>query len=377
MKRIVMLAVLAVLGSGAGLFADDKPAKSDEVKSKRADEMKAIRESFIKAQQDWVKEMQAAKTPEERAEAQKKRPDPKESVQRAQKLVDADAKDAVALDALIFIIQNSFQLNPAAAGKALETVADNHAGNPKVAVLVGVAGRLTTGEKFLRALVEQSTERKLKATACFQLGNLLHQRTSRDPAKAAALDQEAEKYLERVEKEFADVELGRTNTGKVVMLAEQAKKTLFEIRNLGIGKTAPEVVSHDLDDKEVKLSSLKGKVVVLDFWATWCPPCRASIPHSRELVEKLKDKPFVFVSVSSDAQKNTLTEFLEKEKMPWTHWWEGVKEDSIGNTWNITGIPTLYLIDSKGVIRFKQVGFNPAEADKLDKEVEKLLGEIK
>jgi thiol-disulfide isomerase/thioredoxin len=376
MKRIVLLAVLATLGSGAMLVADDKPAKPDEVKSKRADEMKAIREAWTKLQQDWVKELQAAK-PEERAEIQKKRPVPTEYVARAQKLVDADAKDAVALDALTFIIQNSFLLNPAAGGKALQQVAENHASNSKIAPIMGLAGRLAGADKFYRAVLAENSDHKLKASACYQLGNYLHQQASRDAGKAAAFDKEAEQLFERVEKEFADVELGRMNNGKVVMLADQAKKMLFEIRNLGIGKTAPEVVSHDLDDKDVNLSALKGKVVVLDFWATWCPPCRASIPHSRELVEKMKDKPFVFVSISSDAEKKTLTDFLEKEKMPWTHWWEGVKENSVGNTWNITGIPTVYVIDAKGVIRFKQVGFNPAEADKLDKEVEKLLEEIK
>jgi thiol-disulfide isomerase/thioredoxin len=243
--------------------------------------------------------------------------------------------------------------------------------------IIRAAGGSPAGEKLRKAVLDKNPSRQVKALACFLLGNSLHQQAGRDKAKAAALDQEAEKYLERVEKEFAGVEIPGARPGaRPAVLSKAAEKILFEIRNLGIGKTAPDVASHDLDDKEVKLSALKGKVVVLDFWATWCPPCRASIPHSRELVEKLKDKPFVFVSISSDAEKKTLTDFLEKEKMPWTHWWEGVKENSVGNNWNITGIPTLYVIDSKGVIRFKQVGFSPAEADKLDKEVEKLLEEI-
>src|SRR5438105_4677276 len=60
-------------------------------------------------------------------------------------------------------------------------------------------------------------------------------------------------------------------------------------------------------------------------WATWCPPCRAMIPHERKRVERLKDKPFTLVSISIDAQKDALTNFLKKEKMPWTHVWDGTK----------------------------------------------------
>jgi thiol-disulfide isomerase/thioredoxin len=372
MKRFVLPALVAVLVTGSLLRADDKPAKPDEVKSNRPDEIKAIRAAWAKAGQDWSKEFQAAKTPEEKAELQKKRPNPKEYLDRAQKLVDADPKDAVALDALTFIIQN----NQLGAAKAFEIVAEHHAANPGILPIIGLAGRFPAGEKLLKAALEKNSSKQVQGISCYILGNTLHQKASSDADNGAALDQQAEKYFERIEKEFADTEVGRQANGKSVVLGDLAKKVMFEIRNLGIGKTAPEVVSHNLDDKEVKLSALKGKVVVLDFWATWCPPCRAMIPHSRELVEKMKDKPFVLISISSDAEKKTLTDFLEKEKMPWTHWWEGTKETSVGNTWNISGIPTIYVLDAKGVIRFKQVGFNSAEPDKIDKAVEKLLAEM-
>jgi thiol-disulfide isomerase/thioredoxin len=153
-------------------------------------------------------------------------------------------------------------------------------------------------------------------------------------------------------------------------LKKQAGKTLFEIRNLSIGKTAPEVVSKDLEDKEVKLSSLRGKVVVLDIWATWCGPCRAMIPHEREMVEKMKDKPFALVSISADDDKETLVEFLKKEKMPWTHWWEGRRQGGILNDWNVKFFPTIYVLDAKGVIRHKGL-----RGEALEKAVEELVKE--
>ncbi len=82
------------------------------------------------------------------------------------------------------------------------------------------------------------------------------------------------------------------------------------VPDLSVGWKAPEVIGRGLDGKEMKLSDLKGKVVVLDIWATWCVPCRAMIPQERAIVEKLKTQPFVLVSISVDHQKETLTKFL-------------------------------------------------------------------
>ncbi len=141
--------------------------------------------------------------------------------------------------------------------------------------------------------------------------------------------------------------------------------------DLSVGKAAPEINSLDLDGKKVKLSDLKGKVVVLDFWATWCGPCRLMIPHTRELVKKMDGKPFVFVSVSADEKKETLTKFIKDTPMPWTHWHNGTA--GVVEDWEIDAFPTIYILDTKGIIRKVIIG---GDSKLIDAEVEKLVQEI-
>jgi thiol-disulfide isomerase/thioredoxin len=154
-------------------------------------------------------------------------------------------------------------------------------------------------------------------------------------------------------------------------LADLAKNALADIREFGIGKTAPNAQSEDLEGKKVQLKDYRGKVVVLDIWATWCGPCKAMIPHERDMVKKFKDKPFTFISVSADEKKETLKDFVKDTPMPWTHWWNG-HTGGILKDWKVEHFPTIYVLDTKGVIRYKEI-----RGDELEAAVEKLLAEVK
>jgi thiol-disulfide isomerase/thioredoxin len=174
------------------------------------------------------------------------------------------------------------------------------------------------------------------------------------------------------------------SSGRDAKAVAAAKKEMAEVRKLAseelkglvkdmfVGAPMPDLKSKNLEGKDVKLSDLKGKVVMLDIWATWCPPCRAMIPHSKKMVEKLKGKPFVLVGVSADAKKETLTSFMEKNEMPWTHWWNGASGGILAEL-GITAFPTIYLVDHDGVIRNKWIGSPGGEV--IDQAVEALVKE--
>jgi len=201
---------------------------------------------------------------------------------------------------------------------------------------------------LLKQTIDQGTDKKLRGKALTAyLGAQENVLLGKDKKASAAAKEEMATYRKLIQTELKG-----------------------EVKDLFIGARLPELKSKDLDDKEVKLSDLKGKVVVLDIWATWCPPCRAMIPHSRKLVEKLKDKPFVLVSVSADAKKDTLTGFMKDNPMPWTHWWNGQRGCILADL-DVKFFPTIFVLDGEGVIRYKNV-----RDAQMDSAVETLLKEM-
>ncbi len=291
----------------------------------------------------------------------------------AVELMADNPKDAAAVDAGVFALKLLGQhgITGNDLNKAAAFILENHINNPKIGgalAQMSTAGRV--GQEFLKTVAEKTTNKEVQGVALFYCAIGLDAQASAQEADgndeaAAKTRTEAIAMLDKAVKLAPDAKVGDET------LTKAAATELISMK-ISVGNPVPDVEGYDLDGKKVKLSSFKGKVVLFDFWATWCGPCVRMIPHERELFEKLAKRGFVLLSVNVDEAKSTLTEFMEKEKMPWSHWWDG-RQGPIAKTFRIQAFPTMYLIDAKGVIRKKWIG-SPGD-EVLDKTVEELVAE--
>ncbi len=128
------------------------------------------------------------------------------------------------------------------------------------------------------------------------------------------------------------------------------------IKGIGVGDMAPDFSLNDPEGKQVALSSLRGKYVLLDFWASWCGPCRQENPKVVKLYEQYKDKNFEIYGVSLDKDKNAWVKAIKDDNLTWVHgsdlkYWSS----DVAVRYGINGIPATYLLDQEGRVIAKNL----------------------
>jgi thiol-disulfide isomerase/thioredoxin len=305
---------------------DDAPTpKGSPVFENLRKEFTKVKAQFDNEVRDARKAIAIAKTKSEKEVARQKldeltnaRPGPKYA-DRFLVFAEEHSEDPMAFAAAMMAFRLSAR--PATAdntlGKAIAYLKENYAAKPKIMQLVRIfeANKGPAGEALLREVLAKNPDPRVQAHAC--------------------------KALLAVS----------TRAKEKVVLNKQIKgKYARFFPDLSVGKPVPEIVAKNVRGQDVKLSDLRGQVVALNMWTTWCPHSRALIPQQREMAQRLKGRPFALVNINMDAKKETLTQFLAKENMPWRQWWVG-DNSPLAIDWNIEYYPTTYVVDARGVIR--------------------------
>jgi thiol-disulfide isomerase/thioredoxin len=164
-----------------------------------------------------------------------------------------------------------------------------------------------------------------------------------DDAKASAI-------LDQVKKDFAGTDAAKAAEDMLAQIKASAAAKAIQ-RSLAIGTKFPDFTEKDLAGQPLSVSGLKGKVVLIDFWATWCPPCRAELPNLIKVYEAQRTNGFEIIGISLDSKRERLEDFLRAQKMTWPQYFEGQGWDNkLAKQYGVNSIPATYLLDREGKI---------------------------
>ena len=123
---------------------------------------------------------------------------------------------------------------------------------------------------------------------------------------------------------------------------------------------------------KVSLAEQKGKVVLVDFWATWCGPCRVAIPHLVRMYNEYKDQGLVVLGISLDQEKDALPKFIKDNNITYPILYG---DQQVVKAYEVQGIPTLVIFDRKGKIAFREVGFSDENISTLEQKIKDALAQ--
>lgn len=180
---------------------------------------------------------------------------------------------------------------------------------------------------------------------------------------------QAAQVMELVAKDFPETEVAKQVPAVLGSLRQLEAVQKLEA-SLKLGAQFPDFAVNDMAGKPLAVANYKGRVVLLDFWATWCGPCIAELPNLKKTYEKHHKHGFEIIGVSLDQDKAQLTAFLEKNGMPWVQYFSGPDmPNKLVESYGIRSIPATFLLDGEGKIIAKGL-----RGDDLESAVGKAMG---
>jgi thiol-disulfide isomerase/thioredoxin len=295
--------------------------------------------------------------------------------------------------------------------QALDGLAKYHSTSPKVGPLCSYLGRDWPWRwrepavvDFLKSVAKNNPARAIRAQAVYALGCLDAEEseeladfenwrqapffaknlTANDLVELPTFGS-SQQTASKAEHEFNDVVANysdcldlrelRSPQEEAPHLKKLAEENLFALKHLSLGNQAPEIEAEGVDGKKFKLSDSRGKICVLNFWASWCGPCMQMVPVERALAQRMQGKSFALIGVNGDAILPDAKRAMEREKMTWSSFWNGKEgpKGPIAAAWNVHGWPTIFVLDSKGIIRLKYEGYGSESSNVLNGCVDELI----
>lgn len=175
--------------------------------------------------------------------------------------------------------------------------------------------------------------------------------------------------IEQIKKDFPGTDLGQASDQVIDSLKKQEKAKALQ-QTLTMGSVFPDFNEKDLAGQPLSVGALRGKVVLIDFWATWCPPCRAELPNVINAYQQHHNQGFEVIGVSLDESREKLKDFIAAQKMTWPQYFDGQGwGNKLASKYGIQSIPATILLDGEGKI----IGRN-LRGEELEQAVAKALG---
>ncbi len=388
MRAPLLTMILVFVAAASNALAAGTPAPPSE-------QLAAIMKRQHEARVRFNKDLKGATSEGQKAASERYLSETQRNTEEALRLAEANPGSPLAVQILQFVIVVAGRGPGDQSYRAMELLRghERDVGMGEICGRIFHFGHFPAAEELICAVLERHPNRSDRGQACHQLAmyKLLQaemvRRIREQPAvidlyvheqhKAAtarfvteadpdSLDRQAGALLERVVAEFADVPhwYDKRPLGAIAL------GQLTALRHLKVGMIAPEIVGRDHENKLFSLAEYRGKVVVLTFSGNWCGPCVSMYPLERELAARHASQPFALLSVNTDASLDTLRQSIARGEITWRSWWDEGMTGPIMTQWGIHMLPSIFVLDRSGVIRFKDL-----RGDDLERAITMLLNE--